>query len=694
MAESDRSLAYDIRELWETPHLEKVLKIRSRVNFLEKSGSISVDGESLDVATVVAHGAIVSVEESAKTLTRLDDSVKVLNDYLANGYYLYGVNTGFGGSADTRTKDLLGLQRALMQHVQSAILTPEDKSDAAARHEYLESHSMPTAWVRAAMLIRLNANIRGHSGIHANTLKTIIELLKHDIIPIIPLRGSLSASGDLMPLSYIAGAIQGNPDIFVRVGGNAGPPRVMTAEKALEEASIEPVVLGPKEGLSLINGTAAAAAVATLGLHEAHQLAVASQALTAMGSEALFGNAEWAHPFVAAVRPHRGQIEAAQNIRTFLGGSQLIVGLEKSKDRFKSGLAQERYAWRSAPQWLSPHLEDLVHADSQLTVELNSTSDNPLINVTDNDVHCGANFQAAAVTAATEKIRLSLQSIGKMLFSQVSEMINNDLSNGLPPNLAADDPSLSFCLKGVDANTAAYTSELGFLANPGVDIRTLHRTFLDKIKAPAGELIKASIQVKDNKLLDTFWLLFEETWYKSAALDATERADKASEALATAIVAIPNATSSTSVEQLSKTHRALSALVFDTYIQHREAFFHHPTTPAYLGNGTKVLYHFVREKLQVPLHRGLIEHPVAGAKDGNMIDGRPKKTIGSWVSIIYEAVRSGELYAEILEFLGGECGRGESNGHGKMQKTNGTSNGVGSGKGMNGFSNGVVNGRM
>ncbi|XP_014561721.1 hypothetical protein COCVIDRAFT_59611, partial [Bipolaris victoriae FI3] len=81
-------------------------------------------------------------------------------------------------------------------------------------------------------------------------------------------------------------------------------------------------------------------------------------------------------------------------------------------------------------------------------------------------VHCGANFQAASVTAATEKVRLSLQSIGKMLFSQVSEMINHDLSNGLPPNLAADDPSVSFCLKGLDANTAAYTSELGFLANP------------------------------------------------------------------------------------------------------------------------------------------------------------------------------------------------------------------------------------
>jgi phenylalanine ammonia-lyase len=619
-----------------------------------------------------------------------------------------------------------------MQHTQSAILTSMDKSDGPSDHEYLESHSMPSAWTRAMILIRCNANIRGHSAMTPSVVDALIKLLEYNIVPIVPLRGSISASGDLMPLSYVSGAIQGNPDVFVRVGGAKGSsPKIMTAEQALNEAAIQPIVLGPKEGLSLINGTAAAAAVATLGLYEANQLAVVSQLLTALSSEALRANNEWAHPFIAAVRPHSGQIEAAQNIRTFLGGSKLIYGLEQTKDRFKPGLAQERYALRSSPQWISPQLEDLSSAEHQLTVELNSTSDNPVVNVRDDDIHCGANFQAAAVTSATEKVRLALQSIGKMLFSQTSEMINHDLSNGLPPNLAADDPSLSFCLKGIDVNTAAYTSELGFLANPvsnhvqsaemhnqainslgllsarktmeavemlslivanclytgcqGVDLRTLHITFLAQLEQRAKDLVANFIENDQaaEQLTPIFWKLFEEAWYETCALDAVERCEKASESLVNAIVACADLTGDFSVGRVSVLRKTFSTLVFESYLEHRDAFFQNPTTPEYLGQGTRMVYLFVREHLSVPLHRGLVEHPIAGDPDGNMINGRPKKTIGSWVSKIYEAVRDGSLYAEMFRFLetnGSKIREAHVNGvdnSSKVGKSNGSSKGNG-----------------
>lgn len=529
-----------------------------------------------------------------------------------------------------------------MQHTQSAILTAEDKSDNQSSNEYLGSHSMPSAWTRATMLLRCNTNIRGHSAITANTVETMVKLLHHDIVPIVPLRGSISASGDLMPLSYVSGAIQGNPDVFVRVGCKAGGHKIMTAEQALRGAGIRPVVLGPKEGLSLINGTSAAAAVATLGLYEANQLVLMSQMLTALSSEALGANDEWAHPFIAAVRPHSGQIEAAQNIRTFIKGSKLIYGLEQTKDRFKAGLAQERYALRSSPQWLSPFLEDLMSAEKQLTVEINSTTDNPVVNVVDNDIHCGANFQAATVTSATEKIRLALQSIGKMLFAQTSEMINHDLSNGLPPNLAADDPSLSFCLKGIDVNTAAYTSELGFLANPvsnhvqsaemhnqainslgllsarqtmaavevlslivancmytgcqGVDIRTMHRTFLAAIAEPIRACVstltggKENIQVDGGAgpkpFFDLFWDEFEEAWYSNAHLDAGERCEKASQALVTMAVmhSAELSVGGLSSTVLEQSRKDLSALTLKTYTAHREGFFRNPSTPQFLGD--------------------------------------------------------------------------------------------------------------
>ncbi|KEQ86793.1 phenylalanine ammonia-lyase [Aureobasidium pullulans EXF-150] len=699
---STDSLEYDVHKQWPTPHAQQAVKTWSRLNKLLTQRLVQIDGESLDIATVIAlarYGCHLGLTTNPGLRVRIESSVNTLQTYLSNGYYLYGVNTGFGGSADTRTQDLFGLQRALMQHTQSAVLTGVDTQSGSGHHEYLESHSMPSMWTRAMMLIRCNANIRGHSAMTHDVVDTIMQLLNHDIVPVVPLRGSISASGDLMPLSYVAGAIQGNPDIFVRVGGMSGTAKIMTAEQALSEASIKPIVLGPKEGLSLINGTAAAAAVATLALYEADQLAIAAQLLTALSSEALFANNEWAHPFIAAVRPHVGQIEAAQNIRNFLHGSRMMYGLEQTKDRFKAGLAQERYALRSSPQWLSPQLEDLTSAGAQLNVELNSTSDNPVVNVADNDIHCGANFQAAAVTSATEKTRLALQSIGKMLFSQTSEMINHDLSNGLPPNLAADDPSLSFCLKGIDVNTAAYVSELGHLANPvsnhvqsaemhnqainslgllsarktmesvevlslivanclytgcqGVDLRTLHRTFLMKAEEPARQMLGALLSAEDGSedFFPQFWKTFEAAWYHSCTLDAAERCERSTEALLTAIVLGVTITGDIKVKAIADCHQTFSDYVLQLYLSHRDGFFQHQITPNYLGKGTKMAYLFVREHLGVPFHRGLIEHPVANSPCGNMLDGRPKKTIGSWVSKIYEAVRDGSFYSEVLRFL-------------------------------------------
>ncbi|OIW34307.1 phenylalanine ammonia-lyase [Coniochaeta ligniaria NRRL 30616] len=708
------TLKFDVHKRWPTPHAQRSWETLANLKRLAKDGTVTIDGTTLDIASVVAsarYGCTVLLKEQESISRCMNDSVQTLQGYLSKGYYLYGVNTGFGGSADTRTKDLLGLQRALMQHTQSAILTREDRSESASRHEYLEAHSMPSVWARATMLVRANANVRGHSAMTRGVLDTVLELLNRDIVPIIPLRGSISASGDLMPLSYVSGAIQGNPDVYVRVGGRKGTPRVMTAQEALRKASVQPIVLGPKEGLSLINGTAAAAAVASLGLFEANQLAVISQMLTALSSEALHANAEWAHPFIAAVRPHRGQIEAAQNIRTFLQGSKLVYGLELTKDRFKSGLAQERYPLRSSPQWLSPLLEDLASAEDQLTVELNSTSDNPVVNVADNDIHCGANFQAATVTSATEKIRLALQSIGKMLFAQTSEMINHNLSNGLPPNLAADDPSLSFCLKGIDVNTAAYTSELGFLANPvsnhvqsaemhnqainslgllsarqtlaaveclslivanclytgcqAVDLRTLHMTFVADIREPSKRLLSSLLEneAASGAVFEVFWKLFEEAWYASSAYDANERCDKASEVLATAILARSQLTGHIAVAKVEAARLQFSTMLLEAYQSHRAAFFRRPTTAAYLGRGTKVAYMFVRDRLGVPMHQGLVEHPIADDPDGNVIDGRPKKTIGSWVSMIYEAVRDGSLGDEVCGFLAAEAGGGSSSVH-------------------------------
>ena len=371
------------------------------------------------------------------------------------------MNTGYGGCADTRTRNHVVLQVALLQHTQSAIVTRFDKGGDSAAHIDASSYAIPTPWIRCAMLVHGNQTIRGHSAVRIEVIETLYEMIRKNLTPVVPLRGTISASGDLMPLSYIAGALQACPDIFVRSGEG-----IVSAKEALEKNNIKSIVLGPKEGLGLINRTAPSTALASLALDKAHQLAVIAQYLTILASKGLGGNLEWLAPFIADVRPHIGQKEASANMLTVITGSMLVSGIQFGKDHFKDGFCQDRYTTRCSQQWIGPQLEDLMLAHTQVTTELNSTSDNPLVDVSHSDIHSGGNFQAASITTAMEKARLSLQMIGKMLFSQCTKLISPAVNNGLPANLAADDPSLSFGTKGIDVNVAAYMSELAYLTNP------------------------------------------------------------------------------------------------------------------------------------------------------------------------------------------------------------------------------------
>jgi len=197
---------------------------------------------------------------------------------------LSGVNTGFGGSADSRTTDLISLQSALLQVTQAGILTEADMMVGTPNLD-LGFHSMPVTLVRATMLIRCNSALRGPSGVRLKLIEAILHLLRKGMTPVVPLRGSISASGDLIPLSYIAGILEGNSDILVRLT-NGPSSRIVTAQVALQIAGLEPFILGPKEGLGLINGTAASAAVGCLGAHESNKLALLAQILVAMSCEA------------------------------------------------------------------------------------------------------------------------------------------------------------------------------------------------------------------------------------------------------------------------------------------------------------------------------------------------------------------------------------------------------------------------
>lgn len=572
---------------------------------------------------------------------------------------------------------------------------------------------MPRSWVKATILIRCNTVSRGHSAVCLNVIESLNSLITKGITPVVPLRGSISASGDLSPLSYIAGTVSGNPDVMVQVGYGQQSLTV-PASRALKAAGMQPVVLGPKEGLGLLNGTATSAAVGSLALFDSHNLVLLSQVLTGMSVEALLGSYGSFHPFIAQIRPHPGQVEAAANIRFLLQGSQFARGLDV--DDFRNvGLYQDRYPLRTSSQWIGPQLEDLLLAQKQIVTELNSTTDNPLIDVAGNHIHHGGNFQATSVTSAMEKTRLALQMVGKLLFAQCSEIINPMLNNGLPPNLAADEPSLSYTCKGIDTSMAAYMSELAFLANPvsshvqsaemhnqavnslalisarytlqaagivtlmaaahlfvlcqALDLRAMLANFFLALKPALDELshriwadsMDAGAHAELNKLL---WQRIVSTWSSKSTLDSHDRAEYVAASslsvLTTYLISQSPYPNQNLHSNLAAWKSVAQSTMHDIYISTRSSFFDTQSTPASLGRGAEAVYTYIRHDLGVPFHRGLSEYP---RSDIEMLDGRERKNIGSWISVIHASIRSGRLYRCILD-LKREDGEGhaESNG--------------------------------
>lgn len=466
---------------------------------------------------------------------------------------------------------------------------------------------MPESWARAAMLVRLNSLAGGASGIRVTLADTLVELLNKDVVPCIPLRGSISASGDLSPLSYVGAVMQGKPSAMAFAGSRTSEydeRKPTRSDVALAHASITPITIAPKEGLAIVNGTAVSAGVAALALHESMNLAALSQVLTAMSVEALTGSADSFHPFIAQVRPHPGQIDSARNIYAFLSGSKLATSHLTPN---AGELAQDRYSIRTASQWLGPVLENLQLAFSQITVELNSVTDNPLIDasVPGGRIHHGGNFQARAVTSAVEKLRQDLQAIGRMLFAQCTELINPATSRGLPPNLCAprDGPARSFLFKGVDIMMAALASELGFLANPvGTHVMT----------AEMG-----------NQSLNSMALVSAR--YTLAA------ADVLAQMAAAHLVALCQALDLRAMELLKTADEGVVTGATTN-----------PATAMLLGGAAKRMYEFVRQELQVPF---LDEaHVLAGVEDLALGDETKAPSVGMYVTRVYESMKSGRLY--------------------------------------------------
>ena len=605
--------------------------------------TLGVSGEDLTIADVVAVSRhLAHVELTSVSINAIEACSKIIPKKIAQGEVIYGVNTGFGGSADARSGDVEKVQQSLLNHLMCGIVADgkqelalnsnghPSQSNGHSSQINGESHTgnngqsngqqkqqrvsvrsplplndplaatcMPESWARASMLIRLNSLAGGASGIRTDIAESLMDLLNKDVVPRIPVRGSISASGDLSALAWIGALMQGKTSATAFSGprDSEGARRVTTADVALSEAGIAPISLHAKEGLAIVNGTAVSAGVAALAAHESLHLAALSQVLTAMSVEALHGSDESFEPFIARVRPHPGQVDSARNIKAFLTGSRL---LNRHDSKNVATLRQDRYSLRTASQWIGPVLEDFALAYDQLTIELNSVTDNPLVDPEKNRVLHGGNFQARAVTSAAEKLRQGLQSIGRMLFTQCTEMINPTTSWGLPPNLCSDDPNDSFLFKGLDVVVAGLTSELGFLANPvGSHVQT----------AEMG-----------NQALNSLALV--------SARYTLEAVDVLSQIASAHLLALCQALDLRTIEIEGRKNKAS------------------PDATPYIGRASQRMYRFIRKDLGIPfLGEAKLASTEAATPDG------VTPSMGLYNTRVYESIRSGRLYDNVLESL-------------------------------------------
>ena len=400
---------------------------------------IEIDGGSLTLeqTAAVADGAEVVLATHARK--NVERARQFVEDIMKRGEVVYGINTGFGALADVTIppEKLRELQVNLVRSHSCGVGEP-----------------LSEPVVRAMMVLRANVLAKGYSGCRAVVIETLVEMLNARVHPVIPSRGSVGASGDLAPLAHLAQVVIGEGDAIYE--GQRTP-----GGEAMRRAGLEPLVLEAKEGLALLNGTQAMAAVGGLGLLAAEKLTDAADVAGAMSLEALRGTPVAFDYKIQSVRPHPGQMNSARRLRDLIEGSEIR---ESHRDHTIDPRVQDAYAIRCMPHVHGAVRDALAHARRILEIEINSATDNPLIFADAGEVLSGGNFHGEPVALALDYAAVAVADLGTISERRVERLVNPDLS-GLPAFLTPD-PGINSGLMIAQVVAASLIAENNVLAHP------------------------------------------------------------------------------------------------------------------------------------------------------------------------------------------------------------------------------------
>ena len=400
--------------------------------------TLRIDGNSLTIADVVSvarRETPVALDRSAEQLVRA--SAKLVAEVAEGDVPVYGVNTGFGDLSQVRISrgDLAKLQINLLRSHAAGVGDP-----------------LPADVTRAILLLRANTLASGRSGVRPETIDLLLDLLNRAVHPIIPMHGSVGASGDLAPLAHAALVLIGE-------GEATFEGRRMAGGDALKRAGLKPLELAPKEALALINGTQVMTAIGCLALHDAEMLSTTADIVGALSAEALRATDTAWDESLHDERPHPGQRVVAANLRRLVNGSPIIASHKIGDPR-----VQDPYSVRCMPQVHGASRDALRYTRRVLEIEINSVTDNPLVFAEQKRIVSGGNFHGQPVAIALDLATIAVAELADISESRIDRMTNGHTS-GLPAFLSPD-PGLHSGFMVAQYTAAALVAENRLRAMP------------------------------------------------------------------------------------------------------------------------------------------------------------------------------------------------------------------------------------